>query len=354
MPAQKRTGRVVSVKPVAHHFVRSPWPALAAALLASACGSAESSAHREPSNLQAVLSIERLEEVRSHTEEPFEAGAFDEEELAGEQDVARGSALAQFLVLPAAVDPMHTLDWAGLRVNLPEPTRCFDPSREGELLEGPSDAEPLELLAAGDVTVRAAGEQTRLALNFFPPSGAAGGVLYTSRDQSAAPLPVNEVYHIDVSGSDAVPPLSIEGSAPDQLRSVAIAGKPIFAEGDLQDEDGAAAGEGPVDPIAVQSGSELELTWAEGSASDRVFIHLSSDERTVLCAFHDSDGAGTVPGSLTASFVPGSELRIGVHRVREVATAEELSPSAAELVDAVMVETTMRFDFEVAATLRVD
>jgi hypothetical protein len=279
-----------------------------------ACGGAEPAPADEPASLQAVLSIERMEN-------------------ASRAETSSASAMAQFVVLPVDADAHQTLDAAGLRTQLPERRGCSEAAPGASLRGGREHGqvfpEQLELLEAGEVSIVAGEMVTRLALNLFPPSGSASGVIYTTPDQSAA-LPPGLSYAIHATGSDAIPPLNIQQEAPSALRDVTIDGVPIERA------------------TALAAGQPLDFTWTEGEASDRVFVELSGADANVLCSFADDDGSGSVPASLTAKL--GSDaVRVALHRVRETVGAQE-----PPRVDALIVETMVRFDFELTSTLRAD
>jgi hypothetical protein len=306
-----------------------------------ACGGTDQAPVGEAASIQAVLSIERLEDASR-----------------GETPTA--SAMAQFVVLPSDADAHEILDAAGLRTQLPQRTGCIeaalgdvvvraDTAARGPRKGSPSDQlggareawpgarrdqlfpEQLELLEAGEVSIQADDTVTRLALNLFPPSGSASGVIYTTPDQSPQPLPPDTSYAISATGSDAIPPLMIRGRAPDSLRDVTIGGMPL---------DRARA---------LSAGQPLDFTWTEGDASDRVYVELADAERSILCSFADDDGSGSIPGTLTARLAPRSTVRASVHRVRDAVRADE-----PQRVDALVLETMVRFDFELTSLLRVE
>jgi hypothetical protein len=332
---------------------------LLGATVLSACGAAGEAPTDANASLEAVLSIERVQE-------------------AGHEGSESASALAEFVILPTELDVHDTLGAAGLRSQLPEHTGCAevvlgDIVARGGTGGGGGDAtasvtgtrrfnlrEPLELLEAGEVSIQAEDAVTRLALNLFPPSGSASGVIYTTPDQAAAPLPPDTLYSIRASGSGVIPPLTIEGHAPAGLADITVGGVPI---------------EGAQTLIA---GQPLDFTWAEGSGGDRVYIELADSERSLLCVFADEDGSGSLPGALTARFAPDSAIHLSVHRVREA-----MRPDSSKLLDAALersasrsvypiadrgdrgldrgagadslsLETTVRFDFEVTSALRVE
>ena len=256
--------------------------------------------------------------------------------------------MAQFLVLPSDADAHETLDAAGLRLRLPEQKGCLEavigeapePStaRDGASTTYPDDGFPeqLELLEAGDVSINVDGVITRLALNLFPPSGNASGVIYTTPDQSATPLPPATDYTISATGSDAIPPLTIQHEAPSALLDVTIGGTPLNHAS------------------SFVGGQPLDFTWTEGELSDRVYVELADADTSLSCAFADADGSGTIPGALTAKLDPQSVARVSVHRVREVTRAQAPQRAAAMLEEPMVLETMVRFDFELTSVLSVD
>jgi hypothetical protein len=248
------------------------------------------------------------------------------------------------VILPSEADVHDTLGAAGLRSQLPERAGCAEvlgtdrPGSDGaavryELLR------PLELLEAGDVSVQADDMVTRLTLNLFPPSGSASGVIYTTPDQSAVPLPPDASYSIRATGSGVIPPLTIEGQAPHALADVTVGGLPLARAQQLS------------------AGQPLDFTWTEGATGDRVYLELADAERSLACVFADEEGSGTLPGSLTARFGSGSLVRLSVHRVREAVQLGEsvrLDRRGMAGLETLSLETTVRFDFELTSALRVD
>lgn len=311
-----------------------------ASVLGAACGGAAEIPADEAESVQAVLSIERLEHA-SH------------------EETSSASAMAQFVVLPTDADAHVTLDAAGLRARLPERTGCvealhadssgraatadLDAQSGGEPLRFP---EPLELLEAGDVSIDADGIVTVLALNVFPPSGSASGVIYTTPDQSAQPLPPDTNYSIRATGSEGIPPLTIHGRAPSPLRDVTVAGIPLGSS------------------TALRAALPLDLTWAEGDASDKIYVELTDSERSILCGFDDGDGAGTIPAPFMSRLETDAVVRLSVHRVREALDARGAERSGAVSAEtatldsmtpeAMPLEAMVRFDFELISLLRVE
>lgn len=257
--------------------------------------------------MQGLLSVKRIEDID---------GAED----------ARAHALAQFVRLPLDADPRGAMVLAGLDSQLPNVDHCLRPQEGEPSRSGYESLAHLELLAAGDVNIRAGGNVSRLALNLFPLSGAASGVLYTTRDQSAVPLPPRELYSIETTGSEEIPQLTLEGRAPDVLSNLTVGGVPL------------------ADGLRVSRGEPLDLTWAEGEGADVVYVQLVGDQDTFVCSFRDDQGSGTVPGSITSALPADSDARLSIHRVREL-TLSQYEPR---------FESLLRFDFELSAGLHVE
>jgi len=322
-------------------------------LLLSACGAADATRADGSASLEAVLSIERLEE-------------------AGHSDTPSASAMAQFVILPSDADVHDTLGAAGLRAQLPEHAGCVDlvaADAAATARRAPNGLryslrEPLELLEAGDVSIRAGDMLTRLALNSFPPSGSASGVIYTTPDQSAEPLPPDENYAIRATGSSSIPALSIAGRAPLALADVTVGGQPLERPGTVApdaalDTVGVPPPPPPFQaaPLSVTAGQPLDITWGVGTAGDHIYVELADAEHSLACAFLDEDGTGTIPATLTAQLRPdpSSSVRLSVHRVREAVqpdtALEETHPDSPAY--GLSLETTVRFDFETTAVVRV-
>jgi hypothetical protein len=298
-------------------------------LLLVACGGADVAQTEGSASLEAVLSIDRIED-------------------AAHGEASAASAMAQFVILPSDADVHDTLSAAGLRSQLPERNGCVDQAEAALRANRTGFAlrEPLELLEAGEVSIQVGEMLTRLALNSFPPSGSASGVIYTTPDQSAAPLPADENYSIRATGAGNIPPISIAGRAPGVLADITVGGVPLERAPQLV------------------AGQPLDLTWAEGSVGDRVVVELTDGETNLFCAFPDEDGSGSLPGSLTAQLRPEPStgaVRLSVRRIREAMQAQadavqadttQADPTLEDGRDGLSLATTVRFDFEVTALLR--
>jgi hypothetical protein len=180
----------------------------------------------------------------------------------------------------------------------------------------------IELLEAGNVSLHTSQHQTTLAPRAFPAvTDLVEGVVYTTRDLSAEPLPAGEPYTVRAAGSDAIVPLSVSVQAPAEPTGVTVGGVPIH------------------ELSTVSARQPIDITWKVGEPEDMVYVELSAEGvPSAVCAFRDELGAATVPaGTFTAS----SEGRFALHRVRQ------------QPFDASGVESgRVRFDFEVAASVK--
>jgi hypothetical protein len=279
---------------------------------AVACGPADVEITSEADQLHTLLSVERTE-------------------AAGQEELLSASAMAQFVSLPVDADADDALELIGVGARIPGPDECFtSPGEASGASRGATaraEFDRVELLAAGDVTIRVGDEVTHLALNLVPFSGSASGVLYATRDRAAAPLRPGANYVIDVTGSEYVQPMTLDGAAPPALQNVTVGGVPLDEE-----------------ILVLNPGEPLDLTWAEGEAGDRVYAHvLGESSSSVICTFRDDAGSGTIPGERTAALLSDTAARISLHRMREISVNQ--TP---------YLRTLVRFDFEVTSILRVD
>ena len=233
-------------------------------------------------------------------------------------DEVRADAFASFLRAPADADAGSVLRGAGLSVELPAAGECRKTTLGQALPAGPLAR--AELLDVGEVTLVAGGNVTTLAPRAFPTvTDSISGVVYTTRDRTAAPLPAGSSYTIATTGGSALGPLSGEGQAPAALAEVKLGGI-AFAEA-----------------ASLPASHEIELAWTAGALGDRLYVELDGDSGASLCAFQDDVGHGVVP----AAFAPAlGEAVLSVHRLRQ-ATFNEVGLSRGEL----------RFDFELSRSV---
>jgi hypothetical protein len=237
---------------------------------------------------------------------------------AASPDEAHAEAFAGFLRTPAGADAKSAFVLAGLRLDLPPTGEC----RKGARTDGAASSglTSVELLDAGEVTVAAGGIVTTLAPRAFPTiTDSISGVVYTTRDRAAAPLPAATAYTVAATGGSSLEALSGFGQAPALLSGVELAGEPF----------------GSSETVAARR--ELTLVWAPGTSGDRVYVELDAGSDSTLCSFADEVGHGTLPTSILP--IQGTST-VSVHRLRESAFA-----------DAGLAQGALRFDFELSASV---
>lgn len=235
----------------------------------------------------------------------------------------RAGAVAGFVRMPANADARAVLGLVGLGQQLPAPGQCsarLDPTAGSRTAM--AAAGHVEFMDAGDVTVDAGGGSLTLAPRAFPTvTDRISGVMYTTRDRSADPLPAGVRYAIRTTGSDGVAPISVEANAPPPLDGVTVGGMPLQ---ELR---------------TVSTSAPVDVTWNVGTSGDLVYVELVAADGTnsTLCTFRDDTGAGTVPGGAFDRVGAG---RLSVHRVRTT-----------DFVAAGVDHGQLRFDFERAANI---
>jgi len=214
---------------------------------------------------------------------------------------------AKFMRLPAAADPELAERVVGSPFDRPPAGSC---QAIGAAVEEPvpglSAQGPIELLDAGDVSVRAGEVGMPLAARAFPDVGdLVFGVFYTSRD-AASELPAPARYVFESSGSGLLERFSFEVEAPHGPEDVQI--------GDVHLADGAL----------LEAGVSAVLRWRAETptqADDRVYVDvIAASGAAVRCAFADT-GRGVIPGSALRAQDLGplpASVDVAVRRVREV------------------------------------
>ena len=234
----------------------------------------------------------------------------------------KAEAFAGFLSLPADLEPGAVLPIAELALDLPAPGACRKVERDRPAAPDEALAQS-ELLDAGEVTLVAGGTVTTLAPRAFPSAAdAISGVVYTTRNRAAEPLPAASRYTVATSGSAALEPISVELLAPAALEGVTVMGT-AFAE-----------------LAPVRAARPVELRWNAGAAGDLVYVSLESDSASTLCAYRDDAGQGTLPGSSVPS--PGTAT-LSLHRLR-----------ATPFTSSGLGRGELRFDFEVSGSVTVE
>lgn len=236
-------------------------------------------------------------------------------------EAPRAAAFAGFVRTPPEVEASAMLRLAGFGLDLPALGQCAEPNRERSSSMPLNPLGRVEFLDAGDVTLRTSSSNALLATRALPAvTDLIAGVVYTTRDRAADPLPAATTYTLSASGG-LLHAFNVNANAPPLLNSISVSGTPLA-------ELSSVAVHGPI-----------ALTWSPGSSRDLVYVELTTQDgsATTRCTFRDDAGVGTVPASAFAGTGLGE---LSLHRVHS-------EPFASGSVDAGEV----RFDFEQSANV---
>jgi hypothetical protein len=210
---------------------------------------------------------------------------------------------------------------AGFGLDLPAVGQCAEPNHERGSSTPLNPVGRVDFLDAGDVALRTSATNTLLATRALPAvTDLIAGVVYTTRDRAAEPLPAATTYTLSASGG-LLRAFNVNANAPAQLGSVSVGG---IALPELTS-------------VAVRS--PIALSWSPGSSRDFVYVEFTTQDgsATTRCTFRDDSGVGTVPAS---AFIGTGLGELSLHRVHS-------EPFASGSVDAGEV----RFDFEQSANV---
>jgi len=236
-------------------------------------------------------------------------------------EAPRAAAFAGFVRTPPEVDANAMLRLAGFGLDLPQVGQCAEPNPERVGNVPLSPLGRVEFLDAGDVTLRTGSTSALLATRALPAvTDLIGGVVYTTRDRAADPLPPATTYTLGATGG-LLRAFNVNATAPAQLSLVYIGATPLSE----------------LTTVAVHGA--LRLTWSPGGSRDFVYVELTTQDgsATTRCTFRDDAGTGSVP---VGAFVGNGLGEVSLHRVHS-------EPFASGSVDAGEV----RFDFELSANV---
>jgi hypothetical protein len=279
-------------------------PALALTVLGAGCSvtPADYSADADTGSTHALITIER-----SATE--------------NSPDRPRAAAFAGFVRTPPEVDASAMLELAGFGLDLPAVGQCAEPNRDKPASIPLNPLGRVEFLDAGDVQLRTATTSAVLATRALPAvTELIAGVVYTTRDRAAEPLPAAANYTLSTTGG-VLGSFSVNASAPPLLSAVSVGATPL------------------ADLSTVPAHSPISLSWSRGLSRDLVYVELTTQDgsATTRCTFHDDAGLGSVPAGAFSGTGAGE---ISLHRVHS-------EPFTSGSVDAGEV----RFDFEQSANV---
>lgn len=279
-----------------------PLLTLSASALGCAYSTPENSADTDTGSTHGLITVERNQTENS-------------------ADAPRATAFAGFVRTPPEVDANAVMRLAGFGLDLPGVGQCADPNQKRDGSMPLSPLARVEFLDAGDVNLHTASTTAALATRAFPAvTDLIAGVVYTTRDRAAEPLPAATTYALSTSGG-VLKPFHVNANAPALLAGITV--------------DSTALGE----LATVPTKSPIFLSWAPGGASDFVYAELATQNGSTAlrCTFRDDAGAGVIPA---AAFGGAGSGELSLHRVHREAFASGG-------VDAGEV----RFDFEQSANV---
>ncbi|HKO50074.1 MAG TPA: hypothetical protein VJV79_20225, partial [Polyangiaceae bacterium] len=163
-------------------------------------------------------------------------------------EAPRAAAFAGFVRTPPEVDANAMLRLAGFGLDLPAVGQCAEPNRERPSNMPLRPLGRVEFLDAGDVTLRTSSSNAPLATRALPAvTDLIAGVVYTTRDRAADPLPAATTYTLSASGG-LLRAFNVNANAPAQLSSVSVGSTPL------------------AELTSVPVGSALTLNWNPGSS----------------------------------------------------------------------------------------
>ena len=140
-------------------------------------------------------------------------------------EAPRAAAFAGFVRTPPEVDANAMLRLAGFGLDLPAVGQCAEPNRERASSMPLNPLGRVEFLDAGDVTLRTSTTSALLATRALPAvTDLIAGVVYTTRDRAADPLPAATTYTLTASGG-VLRAFNVNANAPGsaQLASMSAA-----------------------------------------------------------------------------------------------------------------------------------
>ena len=282
--------------------------AFLAAGIAACSGNVVSTSDASATSTQALLSIERT------------AAAADAPAS------LRAHASAYFLRLQAGADRTVAARLVGAADVLPAMGQCQTAPVVGDQGMPLASLGPVDLIDVGEVALEAAETRATLAARAFPDViDLVSGVVYTTRDLIADPLPGQGSYTFHVSGSTALPAMALEGHAPGPLEHLYVGGYALQAQ-----------------PLTLPR-EDLAITWQPPTGADLVYVELASTEdgplERVRCTF-PNDGRAII--SATALPKAGSQS-ISIHLIHR----EDVSAAGLDRGE-------IRFDLATSGPLRFE
>jgi hypothetical protein len=186
---------------------------------------------------------------------------------------SRAEASARFIRVTGSSSPDDALRAIGATLDLPARGSCASLASLGDAPA--AQAQLIELVDVGDISLQVNGVETRLSARQLPDvTDIVSGVVY-ARATDPALLPAGAPYLLHVGGAHGLPPVDVVATAPADPADVLVAGEDT--PGSLE--------------VTAASGSTIGLSWASDPLDDTIYVDVRpSDVRCVL----DAGGHGTV------------------------------------------------------------
>jgi hypothetical protein len=239
-------------------------------LMAAGCsGNVATSSDASTSSTHALLSVERTEVVTVARDAAPMVGAH---------------AAAYFMRLQSSADQAIATRLVSDAPLLPPDGQCEPVQVLGDQGIPLASMGPVDLVDVGEVVVQAEQARAALATRAFPSVvDLISGVVYTTRDRVADPLPDRGTYAFHISGSAAFPGMTLEAVAPGGVEGLTVAGLAPHVD------------------AMVLPRSDVVITWQPQSSGDVLYAELTSAEdgplERVRCAL-GSTGSATVAAAL--------------------------------------------------------
>jgi hypothetical protein len=210
----------------------------------------------------------------------------------------QANVLMSVLRVPATLDSRNVVRLVGLLPASPEPGQCERIDYSLSATQATVPVQHVEMLDVGDVTLVAGNHANPLARQAFPTvTDFIAGVVYTTPDLSADPLPRSPSYSIIARGASKIPPFRIDATAPHEPSNITLDGINI------------------AQVTRLTRGNSIDLAWDPGETGDKLLVEVKSSERPndVTCAFIDTAGRGHLPSD---ALISRGTVRFEVHRLR--------------------------------------
>lgn len=206
--------------------------------------------------------------------------------------------LFSVLRMPAMLNSRNIVRMVGLSTLAPEQGLCETTDYALTETESTTGVQHVEMLDVGDVSLLGEKGASALTRQAFPTvTDFIAGVVYTTRDPSAAPPPLSPSYVLSARGAPGILPFKIPVDVPKELTGIQIDNSRLEQVSRLA------------------RGQALTVTWQPGAPGDKFEIQVWHSEQSTefSCVFSDAAGAAELtPDALGTA----GTVRLTFHRLR--------------------------------------